>query len=273
MNSEKKHSIISVDGTKIVGSVYGQGPPLVFLPPGPANSEQGWQYLVPFLTDRFTCYLMNPRGRGFSGDHPDHSPAKLVGDVISFVTSIGEKVTLLEAGSGLWAYAAAENHPAIGSVVVYEPGVDEVMPEKLADQLGEVFLRVAEIAADGRLVEAAEYFIENSHIIYSDEELATGVPGDFWRAAAQNIPIFLADEAEKAKYVDPSPTAPYVLSKINVPVLILSGSQTTPWFVDSVNHVAQYVKNPNIQEIDQAAHFGICTNPEAIARAIERFLI
>jgi pimeloyl-ACP methyl ester carboxylesterase len=272
MDQDQVHKAISKDGIEIVGKVMGEGSPLVFLPPGPAECEQGWQYVLPYLQKRFTCYLMNPRGRGLSDDHPDHSPAKLVGDVISFAESIGEPVTLAEAGSGLWAYAAAENHPAIGSVVVYEPGVDEVMPEKLAGQLADVFVKVAEIADEGRLVEAAEYFVEHSHIIYSDEELVTGVPGDFWRAAAENIPIFIAEEEEKVRFVDPSPTAPAVLSKITVPVMILIGSQTTPWFVDSVNHVAKHVENSKIQEIDQAAHFGICTHPKEITMAMVKAL-
>jgi pimeloyl-ACP methyl ester carboxylesterase len=272
MNNEKKHSAISVDGTKIIGRVYGQGPPLVFLPPGPAECEQGWQYVLPFLENCFTCYLMNPRGRGLSDDHPDHSPEKLVGDVIAFATSIGDPVTLVEAGSGLWAYAAAENHPPIGSVVVYEPGVDEVMPEKVAGRLGEVFERVADIAADGRLVESAEFFIEHSRIIYSDKELATGIPGEFWRVAAENILVFLTEEAEKAEYVEPSPTAPSVLSKINVPVLILRGSQTTNWFVNSANYVAEHVKNSYIQVINHAAHFGICTHPDVFADKLTAFL-
>jgi pimeloyl-ACP methyl ester carboxylesterase len=263
---------ISDDGIEIVGKVVGEGSPLVFLPPGPAECGQGWENVLPFLEKRFKCYLMNTRGRGLSDDHPDHSPVKLVGDVIAFATSIGQPVTLLEAGSGLWAYVAAKNHPAISSVVVYEPGVDEVMPEWLAGRLEEVFVRVAEIAAEGRLVEAAEYFIEHSHIIYSDEELATGVPRDFWRAAAINIPVFLTEEAEKAKPSVPSPTAPSVLSKITVPVLILHGLQTTPWFVDSVNYIAEHVENPFVQKIHHAAHFGICTYPDVIADEIAMFL-
>jgi pimeloyl-ACP methyl ester carboxylesterase len=272
MDQVKIHKVVSEDGIEIGAKVIGEGHPLVLLPPGPAESEQGWQHLLPFLKNRFACYLMNTRGRGLSADYPDHSPVKLVGDVISFAESIDRPVTLVEAGSGLWAYTAANNHPAIGAVAVYEPGVDEVMPDTIAGRLGEVFERLAEIAADGRLIEAAEFFIEQSHIIYSDEELATGVPRDFWRAAAVNIPIFLADEAAKAMPGVPSPTAPSALSKIKVPVLIMRGSQTTPWFIDSANYVAEHIKNSNIQVIDHAAHFGICTHPEDFADALTAFL-
>lgn len=39
---------------------------------------------------------MNTRGRGMSEDHADHSPSKLVEDVLIFSESIGELVTLVE---------------------------------------------------------------------------------------------------------------------------------------------------------------------------------
>lgn len=197
MNNKKIHNTISADGTKIVGSVYGQGHPLVFLPPGPANSEQGWQYLVPFLIDRFTCYLMKPRGRGQSGDHLDHSPQRLVEDVLAFAKSIGEPVVLVEWGSGLWAYTAAKNDPVIKGVAVYEPGVDEVMPADIADQLGRVFEQVEKLAAENHLLEAAEFFIGNSHILYTGKDLASGMPQDLWKTAAPNLPVFLHEQHSK----------------------------------------------------------------------------
>ncbi len=265
------HKVISKDGTEIVGRVFGQGPALVLLPPGPGESESAWRFLVPYLSNRFTCYLMNTRGRGLSADHHDHSPAKLVEDVITFVESIGQSVVLVEAGSGLWAYSAATNHPGIGAVAVYEPGVDEVMPDTLAKRLEEVFVKVAEFAAEGHLNEAAGFFIENSHILYTKEELATGIPKVFWQEAAENIPVFLVEEGEKANSEVMSPTDRSVLSKIEVPVLLIKGIETTTWFINSVNYVAEHVNNPYIREIQYAAHFGIWTHPECVAEVLEWF--
>lgn len=272
MDNTSLHKAISEDGITIVGKVIGTGEPLVLLPPGPAECEQGWKDLLPFLIDHFTCYLFNPRGRGLSEDHPDHSPERLTDDVLSFSQSIGQPVTLLEGGSGLWAYTTAQNHPSIRAAAVYEPGVDEVLPDPLADQLGQVFMRVADIAANGRLVEAADYFIEHSHIIYSDEELATGVPKAFWQVAANNIPIFLAEQAAIFESSMPNPMDSTILSKIQVPVLLILGTKTTTYFIDSLKYVANHVQNVHIQKIDQAAHFGICTHPEAVADVLVNFV-
>ena len=64
---------ISADGTEIVGRVRGQGPPLVLVHGGWGDGEVAYEELVPHLADRFTCYTPSTRGRGLSGDNPDHS--------------------------------------------------------------------------------------------------------------------------------------------------------------------------------------------------------
>jgi pimeloyl-ACP methyl ester carboxylesterase len=135
-----------------------------------------------------------------------------------------------------------------------------------------LFEKVAEIAANGRLVQAAEYFIEHSHIIYSLEELATGVPKAFWQVAAKNIPVFLAEQAAIYESSMPNPMDPAILSNIQAPVLLMLGTKTTPYFTDSLKYVANHIQNVLIQKIDQAAHFGICTHPEAVAEAIHTFI-
>ena len=64
---------ISADGTEIVGRVRGQGPPMVLVHGGWGDGEVAYEALVPHLADRFTCYTPSTRGRGLSGDNPDHS--------------------------------------------------------------------------------------------------------------------------------------------------------------------------------------------------------
>lgn len=266
------HKAISDDGVEIVGKVVGEGSPLVFLPPGPGECEQSWKYALPVLQERFTCYLMNTRGRGMSDDHPDHSPERLVEDVITFSESIGEPVKLVEWGSGLWAYVAAENHPAIRVVAVYEPGADEVMPDGDAEQVNEVFERVWALAAEDQFKDAAAFFIENSHVFYTNEDLATGIPYDFWQAAAVNLPIYLEEQNAIYESDRPSPMDPSILTEIQVPVLLMQGTKTTPYFVESVKYVANHVQNPQIRKIDQAAHFGPCIHPEVFADELADFI-
>ncbi len=257
---------ISADGTEIYGQVLGNGPPLVFLPPGPANSEKGWQYLVPYLEDRFTCYLVNTRGRGLSKDHPDHTSNRLIEDVIAFIEAIDEFVSLVEWGSGLWAYLAATAYPAIQSIVVYEPGVDKVMPEKNRKKLNAIFASVWDLTTEKKFLQAAEFFVENSDLIYKKDEIASGYPSELWITAAKNLPIFLAEQQHMSEVDNPD-----LLSKIKIPVLLLQGTESKEWFKDSVKYLVGHLLSPVIYPIEFAAHFGPYTHPEIIALAIKNY--
>ena len=272
MHQQKIHKAISIDGIVIAGKVVGKGDPLVLLPPGPAECEQGWEHALPSLEQHFRCYLMNTRGRGLSEDHEDHSPSKLVEDVLTFSESIGESVTLLEWGSGLWAYVAAQSHPAIKAVAVYEPGADEVMADADAAQVNEVFETVWALSAQGRVKEAAAFFIKHSQVFYTDEDLGTGIPFDFWQMAAEYLPMYLAEQNAIYESVMPGPMDPSVLTQVEVPVLIMQGTKTTPYFVDSVEYVAKHVQNPMIRKIDKAAHYGPCLHPEVFVNELTVFL-
>ena len=265
------HRAVSDDGTEIVGRVHGTGPPVVLLPAGPGDSETSWGVLLPILSERFTCYLMDTRSRGLSDQSSDLSPERLVEDVVAFAESIGEPVGLVGWGSPLWARVAAQNTTAISSVVAYEPGVFEVMSEEDATRFEGVVERVGELVSEGRLANAAQAFIENSGFVYTDEDLASGAPADFWDAAAPNIPVFLQEEQQAAESERPSSTASSVLQRITVPVLLLYGNQTKPWFRDSVRYVAEHVADTHVREIGGAAHYGPHTEPEAVADELVPF--
>ena len=72
-SEDQIHVAVSNDGTKIAGRVRGNGPPLVLVHGGLGSGEFSWLFLLPFLVEHFTCYLMSTRGRGLSGDGADHS--------------------------------------------------------------------------------------------------------------------------------------------------------------------------------------------------------
>jgi pimeloyl-ACP methyl ester carboxylesterase len=271
MNENRIHRAVSADGTQIVARVHGQGPPLVFLPAGPGDSETSWGILLPFLSDRFTCYLMNTRGRGLSADHPDYSPQRLVEDVVAFAESIGEPVGLTGWGTTLLALVAAEGTTAVSAVAAYESAADEVASEEIRARLGDVFARVGELAAEGRLVDAARSFIEHSTVIYTDEEVTSGAPWAFWQTSAPNILVFLQEEQQAAASERPGPTDPAVLARITVLVLLLHGSESRPWFTGSVRHVASRVADPHVRAISGAGHFGPHTKPEAVASELIGF--
>lgn len=262
---------ISRDGTEIVARMRGEGPPVVLLPAGPGDSELSWRYVVPFLSECYTCYLLETRGRGESADHSDHSPDRLVEDVFACAESIGEAVRLVGWGSALAVRVAARNGAAVFAVALYELGAGEAMSAESGKRMGEVFGRVGKLVVDGRLVDASRTFIEGSDVIYSDEDLATGAPAEFWEAAAPRLPLFHQESKQARESGRPGPTSPPELAKITVPVLLLHGDRTSQWFSESVKHVAEHVPDSTVRKIPGAAHFGPYTHPRAVADEMIRF--
>jgi pimeloyl-ACP methyl ester carboxylesterase len=271
MHENPIHRAVSADGTEIIARVHGRGPPVVLLPAGPGDSELSWRYVVPFLSEQWTCYLLETRGRGASADHPDHSPDRLVEDVVAVAESIGEPVGLVGWGSALAVRVAARNGAAVFAVALYELGAGEVMSEESGKRMGEVFAGVAELVAEGRLVDAARAFIEGGDVIYSQEDLDSGAPAEFWEAAASRLPLFLQESKQAAGSGQPGPTSASELGKITVPVLLLHGDRTSQWFSDSVQHVARHVLDATVRQIPGAAHFGPYTQPVAVANELIQF--
>jgi pimeloyl-ACP methyl ester carboxylesterase len=271
MNGRRSHRVTSEDGTRIVAGVQGLGPPVVLLPAGPGDSKLSWRHVVPFLSERCTCFLLETRGRGESGDHPDHSPDRLVEDVAALVGSIGEAVGIAGWGSALWARFAARHGDAVRAVAAYEPGAGEVMRAASGRRMGEVFAGVGKLVAEGRHDDAARAFIDGSDVIYSEEDLATGAPQEFWTAAASRLPLFLLESRQAAEAGQPGATSPPELGKLTMPVLLLHGDRTSQWFSDSVRYVAEHVADATLREIPGAAHFGPCTHPHLVAAEMIRF--
>src|SRR5438270_592473 len=99
----------------------GHGPPLVLVH-GTTADHTRWAPLLPVLDELFTVHAVDRRGRGASGDDPDHAIEREFEDVAAVVDAIAEPVHLL--GHSYGAICALEAaHAAIAtSVVVVLPG-------------------------------------------------------------------------------------------------------------------------------------------------------
>jgi pimeloyl-ACP methyl ester carboxylesterase len=263
------HRAVSADGTEITGRVHGQGPPIVLVHGGLGDGEDSWEPLLPYLTDQFTCYTMSTRCRGLSSQSADLSPQRLVEDVAAFAESIGEPVGLVGL-STTWTLGAAAHTDAVSAVAVYEPGVDRVLGEDDAVRIEEMYTRLDQAAAKGRLADAARELIE---LIANDDELATLSRTDYFETVGQNVTVHLQEIKQAAQSEQPGSTDPLVLARIAAPVLLLHGSRTPleDWLTDSVRYVADHVSDLHVHEITDAGHLGPYCEPDAVADELVQF--
>lgn len=267
------HRAVSDDGTEIAGRVHGQGPPLVLVHGSLEDGDLDWAAMLPFLHERFTCYLMSTRCRGLSGGSVDLSSQRRVEDVTAFVDSIGEPVYLFgESDGGALALGAAARTGMVSAVAVHEPPVFEVIDEQDATRFEETVARAADAVADGKPADAARIF---SKFVANDDELAALSASGYFNEAARYMPTFLAELEQEEHAQGASPTDPALLAMITAPVLLLQGSRSAlrDFFTVGVRHVADHVRDTRVREIAGSGHWGVALAPEPIAEKLVRFFV
>jgi pimeloyl-ACP methyl ester carboxylesterase len=269
MDTDRIHRTNSPDGTTIAGRVHGQGPPLVLLPGGPSDGESCWPLLLPLLSNRYTCFALNTRGRSLSDDHPDHSHERLVEDVTAFVESIGDDVVLFgHSAGGVHALEAAARTSALRALALYEPALTELADEDVAARMGEAFERIDMAAHQGRLTDAAQTFLEEVAQA-TDGELAVAARVRAVDDMAPLIPIVLDEVAQAGP---PQLSDHGLLAHITVPVLILNGSRSWPLFRTVTRYLQEQLPDARVREIPDLAHLAPEFEPEPVAAELTRLL-
>jgi pimeloyl-ACP methyl ester carboxylesterase len=269
--AERIHRAVSADGTDLAGTVHGDGPPLVLLHAGLGSGTLDWSFALPFLGDRFTCYCMSIRGRGLSADHPDQSFESGVEDVVAFVESIGEPAGLAgPSGGAMFVLGAAARSEGVAAAAACDPLAFEVLTAEDEVRLHDAVERMAGFAEGGQLEEAARDWMTEWA---NGEEMTALSESGYLEACAKYVPNLLQalQQGEEDAY---SPTDPSLLSQIEVPVLVLEGSEAQsvwPWFSESVRHVADHVPESHVHKVPGAGHMGAWVKPQAYAEELVRF--
>jgi pimeloyl-ACP methyl ester carboxylesterase len=254
----------SADGTVIAYDRTGDGPPLIvavgafcdrrsFVPPAG-------------LTERFTVYTYDRRGRGDSGDTQPYSPDREVADLAAVVS-----VAVFESGSAVYAFghssggalvlrAAAQGVP-LTAVASYEapfviPGTREVAQDP-AD-------RIREMVAAGRRGDAVRYWMTS--VVAAPAQVVTMMEGSpAWpalEALTHTLPYDIALTGDQG--------VPASLSAIAMPVLVLGGSTSPDWFHRTVQETAAVIPGAKLVMMEGYDH-GV--PPEVIAPVLTEFFL
>ncbi len=116
-------SITSADGTTIGYRQIGSGPGILLLPGG-LQASQHYMRMATALSDAFTVYVVDRRGRGLSGPHGNqYSMTRECEDVDALLAQTGTHFVFGHSSSGLIALQAALTLPSIRKVAIYEPAL------------------------------------------------------------------------------------------------------------------------------------------------------
>jgi pimeloyl-ACP methyl ester carboxylesterase len=259
-------TVTSRDGTAIAFERLGDGPPLILVDGAMCHRAFGpARPLAEMLTEHFTVYLYDRRGRGESGNTLPYGTDREIEDLEALLAEAGGAAYLFGCSSGAVLAADAANRlPGFTRLAVYEPPliVDDTHEPRSSTYLAELD---ALIAADRRS-DALKKFMRS-----------VGMP-----AAALFVMQF-TPPWKKLKMV--APTLPYdfrILGDtgsgqplptdrwdgIGVPALVMDGAKSPQYMRNAARALSERIAGATHRTLPGQTHM---VKPEALAPVLVEF--
>jgi pimeloyl-ACP methyl ester carboxylesterase len=248
----------------IADQVTGSGPPLVLVH-GTTADHTRWAPIVPALAAHFTVHAIDRRGRGGSGDEPEHALEREAADVAEVVDAIGGPVNLLGHSFGaLCSLEASLLTPNLRKLVLYEPPIPTGTPFYDAATLA----RLEALLATGDRERVVGTFLgEVARVPPAQIDVMRAQPAWAARvAAAHTIPREIA--AATGYVFDPARFA-----AMRTPtLLLLGGDSPKPLFGAAIDVLAAALPDARKVVLPGQTHVAIDTAPALFAREVLAFL-
>ena len=283
-----KNIVTSKDGTTIGYRQMGSGPGLILLHGG-ISSSQYFMKLGTALSDEFTVYIPDRRGRGLSGPFGDnYSLQREVEDLDAILKKTGAHYLFGGSSGGLIALQASFTLSSIYKIATYEPLVYANKSEM--DNFNEIVQQFDKQLADGEITKAMITSLGVNTKVDPDQKssIVFRLPSILWR------PIFayiLAADERNVKVDDVTlkelmPTLKFDIQLVNetegklenfknvsAEVLLLNGSKSPIFLKNSTEALNKVLPHATQKELngldhDSAQNYG---KPEIIAKEIKKF--
>jgi pimeloyl-ACP methyl ester carboxylesterase len=251
-------SVQSQDGTTIGYLRVGEGPPLVMVH-GSLGVAEAWLAVANLLADSFTCYLMDRRGRGRSGDASEYSIEREYQDVAAVLAAAGAKPHLIGHSYGAVCALGADLEAPVDKLILYEPPAGVLFGPEVEDY------RQAIAAGDPE--KALEIGITK----------IVGVSREQFELMRANpmFPVFKAlapGWVREIQQIEKLGTSLERYRTIESPVLMLLGTDTSESLKNSTAALLRVLKNARVSALPGEGHGALRTAPELVAQRVREFL-
>lgn len=261
-------TVTSADGTTIAYTKAGQGPALILVDGAMCYRGMGpAEPLAKLLTDRYTVYTYDRRGRGGSGDTQPYAVEREIEDLDALIKEAGGAAYLYGISSGaVLACDAAARLGGIRKLAVYEPPfiVDGTHPARPADYLD----KMDALIAQGRRGDAVATFMRT-----------VGMPG-VMVAVMRIMPPF-----KKLKRV--AHTLPYDFRVLGdtgagkplpagrwagaeLPALVMDGGKSPQYMRNGAQALSRALPSADHRTLPGQTHL---LKPEAVAPVLKEFFV
>ncbi|MEI9968221.1 MAG: alpha/beta hydrolase [Terracidiphilus sp.] len=256
-------SVCSADGTRIGFSRFGEGPAVVFVH-GSVSTHTDWMPVAKLLSRRFSCFVIDRRGRNKSGfGNSPYSIDRECEDIAAVAAEAGPGAALVGHSYGaICTLEAALRIPA-RRLVVFEP------PLRVGGLIaGEYLEPYAQAIATNNLDAALEIGLKR-FTRSSESAIAKLRASRAWARLRTLAPTWTR-ELEVMDTISPDLDR---YRAIACPILLLAGSDSPDHpMKDSVRALAESIPAIQTEILADHGHTGIRTAPAAVASLIGRFL-
>ena len=251
--------VTAPDGVRIACEVSGSGRPLVMVH-GAGSARWSFGMVVPHLERRFTVIAIDRRGRGDSTDGEEYGLLREYQDVAAVVRDAGGKAMLFGHSYGGLVAAGAALELDLPRLALYEPAMGGGLATR------ERIERWERLIDEGDRDTVTREFLRE--IAGNDDEtidLLASTP--LWEARRQIVPTLPRElRAELAHRFDES-----LLSDLDVPTLLLVGSESPAWALRSVDAHRGALPKAEKRVLEGQGHGANLTAPELLARELVEF--
>jgi pimeloyl-ACP methyl ester carboxylesterase len=260
-------TVTSKDGTSIAFDQSGQGPALILVggmfEQRAMESETSKLAVDPLLTQHFTVYHYDRRGRGDSADTLPFAVEREIEDIDALITEAGGQAFVfgISSGAALAFEAALKLGAKVKKLALYEPPYND---DPDARQAWVNFrAQLAGALAEGRRSDAVGLFMMLLGMPAEQlDEMRQYPMWPMWEAIAPTIAYDAAAIGDEASV--PVEKA----AGLRAPALVMSGSESYPFMQVSAQALAAAIPNGRYRTLEGQTHE---VTPEALAPVLIKF--
>ena len=261
------HYTTSKDGTKIAYSKTGKGKPLILVDGAFCHRKFGANEKLPqHLSEHFTVYSYDRRGRNESENTLPYSPQKEYDDLQAVINEAGENASVYGISSGAaLALEAANAGVKMEKLALYEA---PYITDNSRSPLPENYLKtLTEFAEQGENGKAVKYFMRTgiglpSFVVWMMQLMPA------WKQMEQLAHTLPYDTEILGDTGYGKPFNKEKWSNINIPTLVISGSKSAKWSQNSMQHLATVLPNAQHHTLKGQSHI---VNPKVLAKELKHF--
>lgn len=261
------HVLTSRDGTKIAYSKTGKGKILVLVDGAFCHRKFGANKKLPqHLSDNFTVYSYDRRGRSESGNTLPYSPQKEYEDLQAVINEAGGNAYVYGISSGAaLALEAANAGVKMEKLALYEaPYITDNSRKPLPENYLKTLTQFAEQGENGK---AVKYFMQTGiglpvFVVWMMQLMPA------WKKMKQLAHTLPYDTEIIGDTGSGKPLSKEKWSNVNIPTLVISGSKSAKWSQNSMQYLATILPNAQHQTLIGQSHI---VNPKVLSQELIQF--